>query len=426
MLKKIKISNFKSYKEIEILFNEFNLILGVNASGKSNLLQALTLLKVLKDYDLEETIAILGGKFFRNINTKSNRVTFEFIFEPKTFLEKYKTSSGNSIVYSIDKVEYKLELINTIDADFRIDNESIKFYATYKEVELNKADKSILKDTILYSFDWGLVNINGQITKFPKTKKKYTYEDKEEEFYDIIIENPIPDSDVDFAQDSTAKKSILKRFKDYLPSSIFKIDLFDFDLVNARNGEKKEPHTVLLNNASNLQVRLDNILENKEKKSEFLDCLQYILNFVEDIKSGKEANSSISGSFEIKENYTNKFIPSKLLSDGTVNVTAIIAALLFQDNKMVIYEEPDKGLHPSVIKKLINTFKDEMDSKQIFVTTHNPLLVKYAKLEDLILVLRNEKGFTEIIKPSESETVKRFLENELELDYLFTQNLLDE
>ena len=83
-------------------------------------------------------------------------------------------------------------------------------------------------------------------------------------------------------------------------------------------------------------------------------------------------------------------------------------------------------MHPTVIKKIITTFKEELDNKQIFITSHNPLLVKYADVKDLILVLRNQAGYTTIINPAKSDTVNEFLKNELELDYLFTQNLLDE
>ena len=59
----------------------------------------------------------------------------------------------------------------------------------------------------------------------------------------------------------------------------------------------------------------------------------------------------------------------------------------------------------------------------------NGLLKEYAELNDLILLLRNDDGYTEIKKPSDSDVVKEFLNDEefdFDLGYLFTENLLDE
>lgn len=36
-IKKIKVSNFKSFDEVEIELGRFNVLIGANASGKSNL-----------------------------------------------------------------------------------------------------------------------------------------------------------------------------------------------------------------------------------------------------------------------------------------------------------------------------------------------------------------------------------------------------
>ena len=38
-IKKIKISNFKSFKNLEIELGKFNVLIGANASGKSNFIQ---------------------------------------------------------------------------------------------------------------------------------------------------------------------------------------------------------------------------------------------------------------------------------------------------------------------------------------------------------------------------------------------------
>ncbi|NTV46851.1 MAG: AAA family ATPase, partial [Chlorobiales bacterium] len=38
-IKSIRVSNFKSFKELELPLNHFNVLIGANAAGKSNFLQ---------------------------------------------------------------------------------------------------------------------------------------------------------------------------------------------------------------------------------------------------------------------------------------------------------------------------------------------------------------------------------------------------
>jgi predicted ATPase len=68
--------------------------------------------------------------------------------------------------------------------------------------------------------------------------------------------------------------------------------------------------------------------------------------------------------------------------------------------------------------------RDAAETSQILVTTHNPELVRRADLEDLILIERNREGNSVIKRPANQEGVKIFLEENLELDYLHTQQLL--
>ena len=52
MITKLEISGFKSFRDFSIDFSPFTVIAGKNASGKSNLFDALELLSRCADYDL--------------------------------------------------------------------------------------------------------------------------------------------------------------------------------------------------------------------------------------------------------------------------------------------------------------------------------------------------------------------------------------
>lgn len=68
--------------------------------------------------------------------------------------------------------------------------------------------------------------------------------------------------------------------------------------------------------------------------------------------------------------------------------------------------------------------REASQKKQIFITTHNPEIIRHVDLENLYLVSRDDDGFSQITKPSDSEIVRHFLEDELGVDDLFVQNLL--
>jgi predicted ATPase len=68
--------------------------------------------------------------------------------------------------------------------------------------------------------------------------------------------------------------------------------------------------------------------------------------------------------------------------------------------------------------------KDASQKKQIIVTTHNPEVIKWAGLENILFVSRDKEGFSTISKLYEKESVKTFLKNEIGIEELYVQNLL--
>jgi len=161
-----------------------------------------------------------------------------------------------------------------------------------------------------------------------------------------------------------------------------------------------------------------------DDRIKLLNLINDVLPYVEDLNVVTSSDRAML--LTLQESYSKgKFLPANLLSDGTINVIALIIALFFEDNDLVIIEEPEKYLHPHLVSRLVNLMMDASKKKQIIVTTHNPEFVRHAGLENLLLVSRDEDGFSVVKKPAESEAVKVFLENELGIDELYVQNLLD-
>jgi predicted ATPase len=176
----------------------------------------------------------------------------------------------------------------------------------------------------------------------------------------------------------------------------------------------------------NLILILKRLLNDKGKEEKLAEIIKDFLPFIEKISIDKLADKYICAN--IKEVFSNdKFLPASLMSDGTINIIALIIILFFEEKPIIIIiEEPEGNIHPYLISKVVDIMKDvsERMNKQIIITTYNPEIVKHSGVEHLYLIQRNENGFSSMVKPQENKQVQIFLENQMGLDELFVQNFL--
>lgn len=90
LIKKIRLKNFKNFKDAELELGDMNVLVGANASGKSNFLQALKFLKDIQEHGLENAISLQGGmEYLRNVNCgEEEAVEIEIDFQ-LAFNEKF-------------------------------------------------------------------------------------------------------------------------------------------------------------------------------------------------------------------------------------------------------------------------------------------------------------------------------------------------
>ena len=151
--------------------------------------------------------------------------------------------------------------------------------------------------------------------------------------------------------------------------------------------------TELEEDGSNLAIVLKTIIDDKDKSEIFSTLMNDILPFINVIKvdKSKEDNSFI---MKLKETCSNDFFPAHLISDGTINMTALITALYFEDKPLIIVEEPERNIHPHLISKLVAMVNEASEMKQIIITTHNPEMLKHLPLESLLLISRDSNSFS--------------------------------
>lgn len=331
MITKVKVSNFKSFDELEVELRPLNIVVGSNAAGKSNFLEIFRFIRDIAVEGLENAVSLQGGmEFLANLQIGSTKP----ISVEVTSQDKYLRSFLHR-----DEFVYRIELVSAPE------------YPGFKVIT---EPRGVLKDLYL---------------------------------------------------------RILAGFA-----------IFDLDPKLPKKAAPVSGRAYLEPDGSNLALVLRNLLQNPEDQAAFIRLTQDALPFIDNLEVERFADKSLL--ISAKERFSDRPIPASFLSDGTIHLAALIVALYFHPASIVIIEEPERNIHPHLISKVVRMLADASRKKQVIVTTHNPELVKHADLADLLLVTRDEKGFSHVTRPAESAELKVFLENDLGVDELYVQNLL--
>jgi predicted ATPase len=148
------------------------------------------------------------------------------------------------------------------------------------------------------------------------------------------------------------------------------------------------------------------------------------LPFIDDIGVQNLTNDSLLP--YVTETYTDQAeLYAGLMSEGTIAAITLVVIFYFEERPLVILEDPDRGMHPKLMSRVVEMMKEVSKERQIIVTTHHPEMVRYAGVENLLLVSRDENGFSQITRPADKTMVKRFLENDIGIDELYVDDLLE-
>ena len=129
---------------------------------------------------------------------------------------------------------------------------------------------------------------------------------------------------------------------------------------------------------------------------------------------------------EIKDAPFSHPILAKFASDGTLKLLAYLI-VLFDPNppQLVGIEEPENHLHPRLLPHLAEECRAASANTQLMVTTHSPFFVDSLKPEELWVLYRDEKGFTQAKRTADMQGVKQFMEHGALLGSLWMEDFFD-
>lgn len=89
-------------------------------------------------------------------------------------------------------------------------------------------------------------------------------------------------------------------------------------------------------------------------------------------------------------------LPASQVSDGVLLVLAYLTILhLPEPPRLLLVEEPENGIHPERLEKIISVLREVIDRKkhtQIVMTTHSPYMVDLLRPEEVTLCFKGRDG----------------------------------
>ena len=164
----------------------------------------------------------------------------------------------------------------------------------------------------------------------------------------------------------------------------------------------------LLEDASNLGLVLNDMQNRPDVKPQILERLKDFYPSIEDV-----VTTVSGGTVQIffHERGLRDAVPATRLSDGSLRYLCLLAVLCHPTPPPVVcIEEPEIGLHPDVIPEVAKLLVEASTRSQIFVTTHSDILVDaLTEVPEAVVVCEKVDGATQLRRLS-AEELKPWLE----------------
>lgn len=386
MITRIKIDGFKSFSDFEVELKPFNVIVGANGSGKSNLLDALKLLRDLSNHDINTAFAMQRGSASELFtiypdNTTSSKITIEL----DLLLDKSPQSTWKGIIKDFyRRVCYTV----TIAKDGEDDDEWQYLFIEREVLVAIPPDtdswlrKNISSDDLAY---WQK-NYNKEKANYyivDNSKNHYEYENEmQDTLVDLVVLKGIH-RDMESIAGYPGENMIA--IHQFLQS----IKLLNLDPKVLRTPSEKLSSKSVGEDGANLAATLYRIQQNEP----------YIFNAIKrklslsipNCKGLEIIRDSVLGRYYIQmQGNDNVRFNARLLSEGTLRLLAMIT-LYFDDNHkgVLCLEEPENGVHPFRLSTILKLLKDlstdlyqnpdeEEHLRQVIINTHSPILLSKA------------------------------------------------
>lgn len=360
--------NFLSFgpEAVEIRLHSLNLLIGTNGAGKSNLIEAISLMASTPG-DLSHFFRIGGGSshFIWKGGRENQSASVEIL--GKKFDE---SPFRHSLSFAISGQSYEVTSESIFEAtpSGRLSNSpSYSMKGATAVARINR--KKVLIPTGVVGLSQSAISgfqpfdIDRSFRSLQRTYQRF-------EFYRARLFNQI----------DSARKA---------------------QNTDSQNGSLDE-------DGSNLAAVIARLLSDKSGRRTIDRYMSAFYEGYESLSVQVQAGTML---IYLHERGLRSPIPATRLSDGTLRWLALLAILADpHPAPLICIEEPETALHPDILVDLAQLLREASERCQLIVTTHSDTLVDaFTKTPECVLVCEKADGAT-TLKRLDREELKGFLE----------------
>jgi len=344
-ISRVRLKGYKSIVDTEVeLKPGLNIIIGPNGSGKTNFVEYVA---SIFDWDY----ASLRFKFDFEIEFYINKESFSFHAKSEHTPKFLRNNSNIPAYYIEEKGKSPLEV-----EEYFVDY-FISIYDEKVPVEFYKKNKEYLSVLSLLKFSFSIPDL---------------IEGLNDDFSVSIWKTDRRPVSLTFSKSRFVNKLFYESF----------LSKKSLELLKTASNIDRELVELLIEIPSNIKKLL----------ARFTNIKDIRLNNKYNIFEKSETSigiDSLNLEFFVQENW----LPWTQLSDGTKRLFLIITDILSTENGFFLLEEPELGIHPHQLSRLMDFIKEQSESKQIILTTHSPQVLNILDPDDLdrIIISRYDK-----------------------------------
>lgn len=412
MLTRIEIDGFKSFDKFEMDFEPFTVIVGPNASGKSNLFDAIKLISLLCNGDVRSAFMGLRG-------------------EPEELFRKKGISSS-------DRIKLAVELllpprgVDQFSRQYDLKTQRIRYEVL---LAIRRAGDGLVQGIFVEEEFCGRIKKTDDKCHFVSQMKGVTYSGNIGDFL-TTEEDEAYGKHFRVRQDGPNKSGNPQRIpaKSAMRTALSSIVSAEFPHLYAVKDFLSQPHFLEISptearrendqfvprsmspNASNLaavlaHIRSETITDDRPDGS-IADISSDLARLIPSAKLVRSISSHDKKEYSYEVEMTDGLsFSSRVISDGTLRLLTLITLINDPQRRgLLCFEEPENGIHEARIPELIKLLRESTefvleDYFQVIMNTHSPVVMQ--NLRDREIAVADVVNRVESGQSSRSTRVRR-------------------
>jgi predicted ATPase len=378
MLTSLRVHNYKSLRNVQLEnLPAFCVLVGANASGKSNFADALDFISLTFRGGLPYAVRTKGGYeniCFRRERRSKAAIEFEIKAVDEVVPRRRSRKDRDTDIEGPFQYSYSFAFQATteaIAADYRVTRERL-------DVCPRSSPKKVL--TMVRNGTSAKASGNVEVARslgLPSLDYLNRW----------LAEPDVP------LDDLTVPFRMLGFYPGGLTHLLSGCRIYQIAPHMARQTGVPERSPELGRHGENLPAAVDFLRRNAPRAfEELLAHLKHTVPVMEKMETAYVETKQL-GLFFSERGVGRRWF-SQDVSDGTLQTVSLFLPLLDPRVRIIVIEEPENSLHPWILRHFVETCRSRSEEKQIFLTTHSPVAVNATPLESLFIVSRAGGGTT--------------------------------